>query len=71
MLVEIKPIITILEYNIDLSCIGHTAFEKSKKINKEINIKTDMHAILTMLNMEYYNLRLYLLNLIILCLYTI
>jgi len=38
-LIDIKPRITILEYNIDLSCLNVTAFENNKKINKEINIR--------------------------------
>lgn len=34
-----KPVITILENNMDLSRLKVTAFETNKEINKEINIK--------------------------------
>jgi hypothetical protein len=37
-LAKSKPIITILENNIDLSHLKVTAFETNKEINKEINI---------------------------------
>ena len=38
-LAKSKPVITILENNIDLSRLKVTAFETNKEINKEINIK--------------------------------
>ena len=45
-LAKSKPVITILENNIDLSRLKVTAFETNKEINKEINIKVALKLFL-------------------------
>ena len=45
-LAKSKPVITILENNIDLSRLKVTAFETNKEINKEINIKVALNLFL-------------------------